>query len=402
MKRRWILAGLFVSMLAAVGCSKKDKATTATTTEAIEVTTEATTENTTEATTESAQIDYEAVYAPVLQHTFDVIVSEDDIDDIEEEDMGIYEIKMYDGIEAGLNNVGYAYRDLNDDDVPELIIGSKFGTILAIYGIENDKPVFLVAGRSRSTKNLMKDGKTIHTYGSSGAAYSIFGTMQVSKDGKSIEWQDCYFTYPDDNNSVHYYHNTTGIWEPEEAEELNINNDDFFALDEAVYEDFEESLGLTYFIDVFDSSYIPTGDSNGGVGNEIPRPTGTSLDVMLADECRNLLTNYETLDITYGGEFSTEVAFRPVDGSISEIYFYEIEYTASNEDNQWFKEKKILTYYEFLNSDQQLIVKMTFPGDMPTIGFSYVNGSGEEQHFAISLSGFDGSVVISPYFPDNE
>lgn len=399
MKRKIMIVGLIVSMLAAVGCSKKGKEET-TTTEAVEVTTEATTENTTEVTTEEKVVSYEEVYADVLHHTYDILASAEDIfDEITDEEMGIYEIRMYSDAETALKSVGYCYKDLNDDDIPELIIGSDDGMILAIYGIDGDTPAFLVSGRTRNAKRLLADGKTIHTFGSGGAAYSIFGTMQIAKDGKGIEWIDCYFTYPDNTNNIHYYHNTTGVWDPEQAEEIFVSDEEFWAPSELEDGSFVRDLGLTYFIDMPGGTYEQTNNSQTGDIN-VQIATGAGFDVLLAEDARARLTNYQTLNISTD-EFTNEVAFIPIEGGLSDITFYEIEYSASSEGNQWFKNNKEIGYIPFVAEDEQLVVTMSFPGDMPTIGFSYIGATGETLYYAIGLSGFDGSVQISPYFPDN-
>ena len=40
---------------------------------------------------------------------------------------------------------------------------------------------------------------------------------------------------------------------------------------------------------------------------------------------------------------------------------------------------------------------MVFYGDLPNIGFSYTDGDGKEQRFAVFVSGKDGSLELSGF-----
>jgi len=41
------------------------------------------------------------------------------------------------------------------------------------------------------------------------------------------------------------------------------------------------------------------------------------------------------------------------------------------------------------------VVQLCFPGNMPTNGIVYVGQDGEEKSYGLSLSGYDGSVLLS-------
>ena len=399
MKRVIVYAAMVVFILSLAGCSNKDKKTEETTAAFTEATTEATTEAKTEATTEATEeqtkTDYEEVYSDVIHHIYDLLVSDaDELEDVSDEDVGIYEVKMAGDISYALQNVGYTLMDISQDGVPELIIADAGGSILAIYTCDGQTPEYVVSGKTRSYKRLLKDGKTIYEQSSGGAALYLFGKFHLSENGKKIEWEECYFTYPDDAFNMHYYYNTTGLWEPDKAEELNITDEEFYAKDNLTEDSYMLDLGLTMFADMPGGTY----NVSGGAVNGSEQATGTGVEVMPAENCRMRLSNATVIDISDGENWS-EIAFLPVDGSVTDIYFYEIEYSDSSENNQWFKEVRELSYIPVIKEDEPLVAKISFPGDIPTTGFSFVDATGTVWRYTICLSGFDGSVQINPYFP---
>ena len=52
---------------------------------------------------------------------------------------------------------------------------------------------------------------------------------------------------------------------------------------------------------------------------------------------------------------------------------------------------------ETLTADTQLVVELTFMGEIPNYGISYDNHTGEIHRFTVSESGYDGSVILSPF-----
>lgn len=49
-----------------------------------------------------------------------------------------------------------------------------------------------------------------------------------------------------------------------------------------------------------------------------------------------------------------------------------------------------------LTPERSLVVRMTFPGDTPTYGISYVDESGDEMthHLTVEVSGEDGTLLL--------
>ena len=50
--------------------------------------------------------------------------------------------------------------------------------------------------------------------------------------------------------------------------------------------------------------------------------------------------------------------------------------------------------YGTLESYRPLMVELTFYGDMPSYGVSYTDENGETRYFAVSVSGYDGSLEL--------
>ena len=53
-------------------------------------------------------------------------------------------------------------------------------------------------------------------------------------------------------------------------------------------------------------------------------------------------------------------------------------------------------YEDGLTPERSLVVRMTFPGDTPTYGISYVDESGDEMthHLTVEVSGEDGTLLL--------
>ena len=50
-----------------------------------------------------------------------------------------------------------------------------------------------------------------------------------------------------------------------------------------------------------------------------------------------------------------------------------------------------------LTPENPLLVKMTFFGDLPSYGFSFDDETGKTRYFSISLSGYDGSIIVNEF-----
>ena len=183
------------------------------------------------------KVDYAPKYEDVLAKTYEFIKNIDRKVGPDDGMAGIWDAALALEDEA-LNEIGYTFKDLNGDDVSELLIGSFNNAddafvnneIYMIYTLKNDTPEFLLEGMSRNMYSLKDDG-SFFNMGSNGAAYSIIGTYHISKDNEVV-CDDYYFTYPDDNDPsiIEIYHNNTGIYVRDDSEKLDITLDDFWTL----------------------------------------------------------------------------------------------------------------------------------------------------------------------------
>ena len=185
------------------------------------------------------ETDYKAVYSPILEEILEVINNGyDDSKDYKYISSGIMEKVMYEEKEKLLKNMGYVIEDISGDGVPELLIGetASFGDepeasyLYDVYTVKNGEASCTLDGWARNSYRYLGDGK-FYNVGSGGAMYTLFGQLHLSKDGSEIIWDDCYFSYDkNDGTEIGYYHNTTGVWDPEEAEELDMSEDEFWKL----------------------------------------------------------------------------------------------------------------------------------------------------------------------------
>ncbi len=185
--------------------------------------------------------DADAAYAGILSECYRLLTAPAGNTENPDELFGIYEAAKVLGVKAA-DTIGYVFRDLNEDTIPELLIGTfdkdaeayTKNEIYAAYTYDGQKPVLLFAGWARNAYALTEDN-TFYHHGSGGAAYSIFGEYAVSETGDFL-CTNAYFTYPKepDMTEIGFYRNTSGIMDPAQAEEWAVSADEFWAVDEAL------------------------------------------------------------------------------------------------------------------------------------------------------------------------
>ena len=79
--------------------------------------------------------------------------------------------------------------------------------------------------------------------------------------------------------------------------------------------------------------------------------------------------------------------------TVSTDYGDTIQKVASGEDYMVVSDGKA----DGSSPEKPLVVKLSFPGDLPAYGISYEDseGKGEEHRFSICMSGKDGSLLMS-------
>lgn len=133
----------------------------------------------------------------------------------------------------------YQYKDVNQDQVPELLIGlSAAGeenylqnTICCVYTLVDGAPACVLYGHPRSSYSLLSDGHFAN-FGSDGE-YIFFGEFYLSSENQ-ILCKDYYFTYESQGNAETFsvFHNAIGNPDVASADVMNMTEDEFYELQE--------------------------------------------------------------------------------------------------------------------------------------------------------------------------
>lgn len=83
--------------------------------------------------------------------------------------------------------------------------------------------------------------------------------------------------------------------------------------------------------------------------------------------------------------------------NLTGVKLLALELVDCDEDGNVEYDAETLYERDSLSPEAPLVVKLAFPGDMPSYGLSFVDASGEARRFAIGLSGRDGSLEMSEY-----
>lgn len=181
-------------------------------------------------------LDYDEIYSPILDKCMDII-SEDDYEVTDEgyEMINNFAMLNHDSV-SKYCDIGYSIKDFSGDGIPELIIGyynanrkgQVYIDIYALYTISDGKPYLTFEGLERDRYKFIDDG-TFCNIGSAGAAENYFGDFALSEDGKSIIWNDFYFSVPSeyDIDDVRFYRNSNGTCDLSVSKELNRETGEF-------------------------------------------------------------------------------------------------------------------------------------------------------------------------------
>ena len=103
---------------------------------------------------------------------------------------------------------------------------------------------------------------------------------------------------------------------------------------------------------------------------------------------------YDTI-VLEESEYQVQIVFT-AQQSVRDFRIYRLSFNdIDSEGNPVFETEQIYEQDE-LSHERPLKVVLTFPGDMPTVGFSYVRQDGQECRFSMVQSGKDGSLITSP------
>ena len=234
------LAGLLMGAAVFSGCQNTKEPATENVTKTEDKTTEE--KNTEEKTTEEdtteesgrTEVDYNAVYQPIIDEVSDLV------------DTGYDENKDYKYITPGLqekicygmnSDLGYIIEDVNNDGIPDLLIGYNESDgadnlnsyIINAYTANGTNTRLLIDGWVRASYRWLGDGK-FYYFGSEGVSVTCMGECGIKDYDNGIVWDDVYFSIQDEDGNETYYHNTTGDLNDENSEKLDITQQDFYKI----------------------------------------------------------------------------------------------------------------------------------------------------------------------------
>ena len=312
-----------------------------------------------------------SAYDGILQRSVEILSSGGDIETADGE-IGLLEA-CYGG--AG---VGYAVEDLTGDGVPELVLGSlDDDTLYAVYTGDRGEPVLMLEGGSRKQCRYLGRGRFFCS-GSASAFNSILSAYALSKDGLELICEDYYFTDEAAGNGmdVAFYHNTSGVMDPDVSDQLDIDYEQFFIIEDSWMEQVQ-TIALTPF--------------------EVTYPTVTAIGpqvrAMWADGEWN--GDYDRIDLSTGEPFSTIVFVADstvTDFQISSLFLESVD----DYGNMNFSVSPLYTQ-DSLTPAWALVADLTFYGDLPSYGISYVDANRQLWRFTITISGYDGSILLTEY-----
>ena len=307
-----------------------------------------------------------AAYEAILERSVEVLASGGDIE-IKDGETGLLEA-CYGG-----TGVGYAIEDLNADGVPELILGPADGSsIYALYTGSGSEPVLLLEGWARNYWQYL-GGSRFYVSGSGGVTYNMVGTFVLPRDGRELVCEDFYFTYELDESFEEFgvFHNTEGLWDTSVSELTDMTYDDLWALDEE-WSAQAQPLDLTHL--------------------DVPI-SGPQVQVLWADGEWN--GDYERVDLS-SGEPSSAVLFL-ADSPVMDFRILSLFVEDMTDDGSITFSSGTLCHLDVLSADCALVADLTFHGDLPCYGISYIDANGAFWRFAIEISGYDGSISLSEF-----
>lgn len=95
------------------------------------------------------------------------------------------------------------------------------------------------------------------------------------------------------------------------------------------------------------------------------------------------------------GEYATDVLFA-AKRSVTDFELMWLTIQEISEDGTVSYDSKPIYSLDRLMPERPLVVRMTFPGDAPTYGISYVDESGDgmKHKLTVEVSGEDGTLLL--------
>ena len=106
------------------------------------------------------------------------------------------------------------------------------------------------------------------------------------------------------------------------------------------------------------------------------------------------ITDYEEF-VADDGEYATDVLFT-AKRTVTDFELMRLTIREIYEDGAVSYASEPIYSLDRLTPERPLVVRMTFPGDAPTYGISYMDESGDgmTHHLAVKVSGEDGTLSL--------
>ena len=129
-------------------------------------------------------------------------------------------------------------------------------------------------------------------------------------------------------------------------------------------------------------------------GHEVERGPEAPVQVHWTELWMNEDTDYEKF-VVDDGEYSVHVMFR-AKRTITDFELMQMTIEEVNEDGKVSYDLKPIYSLDRLTPKRPLVVSLTFPGDTPAYGISYVDESGDgmKHQFSVEVSGEDGTLLL--------
>ena len=181
-----------------------------------QTTDEATTESTTEGSNtestlqaDSSPSQNKSDYSSILDKYHQAISENWDFQKLSDNSLN-YMCSYYSG--TGLNDIGYAYYDINSDGVNELLIGLTAEThnVLDIYSLVNGTPTLIAQSGERDMYSICKNGYISET-ASNGAANSFYVYYKYDSGSTSLTLVEAVVIDAYINTENPYFYTTTSV-----------------------------------------------------------------------------------------------------------------------------------------------------------------------------------------------
>ena len=121
--------------------------------------------------------------------------------------------------------------------------------------------------------------------------------------------------------------------------------------------------------------------------------SGPQVQVLWADGEWN--GDYERVDLS-SGEPSSAVLFL-ADSPVMDFRILSLFVEDMTDNGSITFSSGTLCHLDVLSADCALVADLTFHGDLPCYGISYIDANGAFWRFAIEISGYDGSISLSEF-----